>query len=107
MSSFLKRVRKKEFLLRTRKEAVFFLVSFKFDFEVKPNTVRPGVNFTNVLRPAFTHTDPKSAIKLLNLTVFFALLGSARVKAACRTLVKLTPVLLKFKQQQVAKNDRH
>ena len=28
---------------------------------------------------------------LLNLTVFFALLGSACVKAACRTLVKLTP----------------
>ena len=29
--------------------------------------------------------------KLLNLTVFFALLGSARVKAARRLLVKLTP----------------
>ena len=49
-----------------------------------------GVNFTNVLRAAFTSADPKSAIKLLNLTVFFALLGSARVKAARRTLVKLT-----------------
>ena len=32
--------------------------------------------------------------KLLNLTVFFALLGSAFVKAACRILVKLTPDLL-------------
>ena len=29
--------------------------------------------------------------KLLDLTVFFALLGSAGVKAARRTLVKLTP----------------
>ena len=37
------------------------------------------------------HADPKSAKKLLNLTVFIALLGSARIKAACRTLVKLTP----------------
>jgi len=48
----------------------------------------PGVNFTNVLRAAFTRADPKSAKKLLNLTVFFALLGSACVKAACRTLMK-------------------
>jgi len=54
---------------------------------------RLGVNFTHVLRAAFTRADPKSAIKLLNLTVFFALLGSARVKAARRTLVKLTPGL--------------
>ena len=50
-----------------------------------------GVNFTNILQAAFTCADPKSAIKLLNLTVFFALLGSAHVKAARRTLVKLTP----------------
>ena len=42
------------------------------------------------LRTAFTQADPKSAIKLLNLTVFFAVLGSARVKAARRTSVKLT-----------------
>ena len=54
---------------------------------------RPRVNFTNILQAAITRTDPKSAIKLLNLTVFFALLGSAGVKAACRMLVKLTPRL--------------
>ena len=54
----------------------------------------PGVNFTNVLGAAFMHTDPKSAIKLLNLTVFLALLGSSGVKAARRMLVKLTPCLL-------------
>ena len=52
---------------------------------------RPWVNFTNVLQAAFTRADPKSVIKLLNLTVFFALLGSGRVEAAHRTLVKLTP----------------
>ena len=34
---------------------------------------------------------PKSAKKLLNLNVFSALLGSARVKAARRMLLKLTP----------------
>ena len=40
------------------------------------------------------HADPKSAIKLLNLTIFLALLGSGHVKAARRTLVKLTLGLL-------------
>ena len=57
-----------------------------------------GVNFTNVLRAAFTLTDPKSAKKLLNLTVFFALLGSTIAKAAHRTLVKLTPHLHSFRR---------
>ena len=47
----------------------------------------PGVNFTNILRAAFTHTDPKSAKK----DSFIGLLGSARVKAARRMLLKLTP----------------
>ena len=53
----------------------------------------PGVNITNVLRAAFTLKDPKSAKKLLNLTVFFALLGSASVKAARKMMVKLIPEL--------------
>ena len=44
-----------------------------------------GVNFINVLR-----ADPKSA-KRLSIK---QLLGSARVKAARRTLVKLTPEVL-------------
>ena len=52
---------------------------------------RPGVNFINVLWAAFMLKDPKSANHLLDLTVFFALLGSAHVKAACRTLIKFTP----------------
>ncbi len=34
---------------------------------------------------------PKSAKKTVKLTFFFALLGSARIKTACRTLVKSTP----------------
>ena len=50
-----------------------------------------GVNFTNVLRAAFALVDPKSAKKAVKLSSFFALLGSSRVKAARRTLVKLTP----------------
>jgi hypothetical protein len=37
------------------------------------------------------HADPKRAKKTDNLTEFFMLLGSARVKAACRILMKLTP----------------
>ena len=44
------------------------------------------------LRTAFRHADPESAKKQLDLTVFFALLGSASVKAARRMLMKVTPV---------------
>ncbi len=50
-----------------------------------------GVNFINVLWAAFTHTNPKSAKKIVKLSIFFALLGSARSKAVCRTLMKWNP----------------
>jgi hypothetical protein len=36
----------------------------------------PGVNSINALHEAFPHTDPESAKKTDNLTVFFALSGS-------------------------------
>jgi len=45
-------------------------------------TKTPVVNFNNILQAAFTRTDPKSAKKTDNLTVFFAHLGSVHVKAA-------------------------
>ncbi len=51
-----------------------------------------GVNYTNILCAAFTHANPKSAKMTDGLTVFFALLGSALVKAARKTLMKLTPI---------------
>ena len=62
-------------------------------FEIQPfgwNCYSSGVNFTNILQAAFTHADPKSAKKTVKLSSFFALLGSACVKAAHRMLVKLT-----------------
>ena len=49
-----------------------------------------GVNFINILHAAFTLADPESAKKLLDLTVFFALLVSAPVKSTRRTLMKST-----------------
>ena len=55
------------------------------------DTQGSGVNFTNVLRAAFALVDTKSAKKTVRLNSFFALLGSASVKAARRTLVKLNP----------------
>jgi len=51
----------------------------------------PGVDFTNILQATYTHKDPRSAKNIDNLTVFSALLGSARTKAALKRLVKLTP----------------
>ncbi len=41
-----------------------------------------GVDFFNILCAAFMHADPDRAKKTDNLTVFFALLGFKRVKAA-------------------------
>jgi len=50
-----------------------------------------GVNFTNIIRAALMLADPKSAKKLLDLMIFFALLVSAQIKAAHKMLMKLTP----------------
>ena len=47
-----------------------------------------GQFYQCVNKQLFTHADPLSA---KSLTVFFALLGSACVKAARKMLVKLTP----------------
>jgi len=51
----------------------------------------PEVDFTNNLRTAFMHADPKSAKNTVKQSVSFALLGSARLKAKHKMLVKLTP----------------
>jgi len=55
-------------------------------------------NFINILQADFGLRDPESAKKTYNLTVFFALLGSACVKAAHKRLVKLTPARDTFDQ---------
>jgi len=54
-----------------------------------------SVNFINILRAAFACADPKSAKKTDNLTVFFLLSISGRVKAVHGMLMKLTPVVSK------------
>jgi len=56
--------------------------------------LRPGVNFINVLKAAFTLADPKSTKKTDGLTVCFALLGSVLIKASRKMLVKSTPGVL-------------
>jgi len=66
-----------------------------FDSLVK-NSCPPGVNFINLLRAAFVRADPKSAKKIYSLTVFFGHSGSSSVKAAGRTLIKLTAPGLNF-----------
>jgi len=51
----------------------------------------PGLNFINVLRAAFACADQKCVKMTVKVSIFFTLLGSTSVKAACRTLMKLTP----------------
>jgi len=51
----------------------------------------PGVNYSNIFREDFIREDPKRAKNTVKLLVFFALLGSVSIKAACKMLVKSTP----------------
>ncbi len=51
----------------------------------------PGVNFINVCLSSFHTRRSQKCKKTDDLTVFFALQGSACAKAACRTMMKLTP----------------
>jgi hypothetical protein len=53
----------------------------------------PGINFTYILRAAFTFEDPKFAKIQSSHQYLFALLGSPHVKAVCKMLMKLTPGL--------------
>ncbi len=46
--------------------------------------------FINILQAAFMCSDPECTKRFDNLTVFFALLGSAHVKAALKIFAKLT-----------------
>jgi len=59
----------------------------------RSNDQSSGVNFTNVLCAAFTLIDHESIKKIDNLIVIFTLLGSVRVKAVHRMLMKLSPGL--------------
>jgi len=59
--------------------------------DVPPILQSPCVNFTNVLRAAFALIDPESIKNAVKSSVSFTLLGSARVKAIRRMLMKLSP----------------
>ncbi len=55
---------------------------------MKTFPVLKSISPTSLLA-AFTCVDPKSAKMVNDLTVIFALLGSMRVKAVCKMLMKL------------------
>ena len=60
----------------------------------------PWVNFINVITHNFyACRSTQKFKKLLAFAVFFAHLGSAWVKAACKMMVKLTPWNKKFSRQ--------
>ncbi len=50
-------------------------------------------NFTDILLEALIRADSKTTKDTVKLSVFFALLGSECVNAACKMLVKSTPVV--------------
>jgi hypothetical protein len=50
-----------------------------------------GVDFINILQAAFARADPKIAKNIDCFNAFFALMGSAHMKALPETLMKLTP----------------
>ena len=60
----------------------------------------PGVNFINVFTPSFYDCRSQKRKKLLELTAFFVLLGSALVKAARKMLVILTPATAKLSEEE-------
>ncbi len=59
-----------------------FHISRRYKISAFSALFQPGVNFIKVLRAAFARADPKSAKKTVKLSVFFALLGSAHIKAS-------------------------
>jgi len=63
------------------------------NFEDKINCASPTfyVQLLHILREAFKHADHKSTKKTDSLTVFFALLGSARVKILRKHVGEIDP----------------
>ncbi len=59
----------------------------------------PVVNFTNVLRTAFTLVDLKSVKIPVSHWYLFTLSGSASVKAVHRSLMKLSPDCSKWRNK--------
>ncbi len=62
-----------------------------WNLETKKKMMKPGLNFINVLRTAFTLADPEGIKRYWWLNCIFYTFGIYEVKAACKTLVKLTP----------------
>jgi len=66
------------------------LINFLYSVHSLIQNVSTGVDFTNVLRAAFTSADPKSAQRHWWPDGLFAVLGSVHKKTTHKTLVKPT-----------------
>ena len=64
---------------------------FSFCAKTVPTVKLPGVNFIQMLTNSFYARRSQKRKKTVKLSSFIALLGSARVKAARRMLVKMNP----------------
>jgi len=73
--------------------AVFMWMSFFLFLGSLTTFVLVGINFTKILWTPFAHIDPKTVKRYWWLNWIVMLLGSSCIKAAHRTLMKLTPGL--------------
>ena len=92
--------------IRSKLHTAFF-ANADFNRNRKPlngriNRVRSWVKFIKVLTCSFYAHRSQKRKKLLDLAVFFVLLGSVRVQAAHKMMVKLTPGLDGFRDKSLS-----
>jgi len=68
-----------------------WFVGYQHNFSEPFDRNYTGVDFTNIFTPSFCTHGAQNYKKTDDLTVHFTLLGSTRVKAVRRTLMKLSP----------------
>jgi len=66
-----------------------------------------GLNFTNTFTLSYYARRSRKSKKTDDLTVFFTLLGSVRIKAVRRTLMKLSPGRIKAGRKHVDEIDNN
>jgi len=85
---------------QTQKKTWIFLKGYNRRTKSSSPCIRPGVNFINILRAAFTHVYPKSANRNLSIDCLLCFLESACVKASRKHIGEIDPKNLKLNSLQ-------